>query len=152
MTIVDINGNKKECVAAYPDPDFPGYMKLEYNTNRKYQNWYPILEFIKNNPTLEHLTKNAPVQAEEIVGIVSSSTDITLTDKKQKWEDNTYKDFPLWISRGKGEGQIRTVIANTATSLIIDKKWDEIPNKTSQYVLSWNVHDPQPLGNILKPS
>lgn len=54
-----------------------------------------------------------------------------------------------WISRGKGEGQIRTILKNNHNTLIINKEWEIIPDITSQYVISHNVHNPKILGNTL---
>lgn len=150
MKIIDINGNTRDCEKAFPDPTYPGYMRVEFKTVvRSHHVWYPISEFIKNNPELENLTKSAPAVMDDVVGVVSSSTETGLTDKKQKWKENAYVGFPLWVSRGTGEGQIRTVTANTHNALTIDKKWEVKPDKTSQYVLSYNIHDPQPLENAL---
>src|SRR3990167_5931408 len=103
MKIIDINGNKRDCTKAYPDPDYPGYMRVEFETEvRRHHVWYPIEDFVKNNPQLESLTKNAPTVSEDIVGVVSSSSADSLTDKKQVWKENAYTGFPVWISRGAG--------------------------------------------------
>jgi len=150
MQIIDINGNTRECTKAYPDNSYPGYMKIEYKTEvRSYSDWYPIKDFVVNNPTLAHLTTNASPVALDDLGVVTKCTPITLKDKTKKWETNAYTDFPIWISRGKGEGQTRIVISNTHHTLTINKEWDAIPDESSQYVLSHNIHDPQVLGNTL---
>lgn len=153
MKIIDINGEERECVKASPDPKFAGYMKVDFvSKNRKgyyHSEWYPISDFIKNNPTLKHLTASAPKVIKEDLGVVTSAKQLTLTDKTKKWKENIYAGFPVWISRGKGEGQTRQVLKNTSTTLTINKPWKDIPNGTSQYVLSHNVHDPQVRGNIL---
>lgn len=150
MKIIDINGNERECIKVYPDKDYPGYMRVEFKTKvRSHHEWYPIEEFIKNNPTLKKITVDAPRVAEETLGVVSSSSKNELTDKKQNWELNIYVGFPVWISRGLGEGQVRIITSNTSNTLVIDKPWDILPNKTSQYVISHNIHDPQVRGNTL---
>lgn len=150
MVITDINGKQRDCVKAYPDKDYPGFIKIEYkNERRSYNEWYPVDEFLAKNPDFNDSTKEIKPQAPEIAGIVSSATDITLTDKTQKWAKNTYAGFPVWISRGKGEGQVRNVISNTKDTLVIDKKWGAKLNKFSQYVLSRNIHEQMPAtGNI----
>lgn len=149
MIITDINGKQRECFKAYPDKDHPGFIKVEYkNERRSYNEWYPVDEFLAKNPNFDP-TKEIKHEAPEIAGIVTSSTDITLTDKTQNWAENTYAGFPVWISRGKGEGQVRNVISNTKDTLVIDKKWDTKLNKFSQYVLSRNIHEQMPVtGNI----
>lgn len=150
MTIIDVNGNERTCVKAFPDKNYPGYMRIEFKgAIRSHHEWYPIDEFSKNNPKLAYLTNSAPVVTEEVVGVVSSSTPTSITDKKRSWKENAYKGFPIWISRGLGEGQIRTVISNSHNTIHIDETWETKPNKTSQYVLSHNIHDPQPLENAL---
>ncbi len=151
MKIVDLNGNERDCVKAYLDKDYLGYMRVEFKTAvRSHHEWYPIDEFIKNNPKLKQLAGGAPRTTEETLGIVTASTPTKLTDTKQKWEVNSYIGFPVWISRGLGEGQVRIVVSNTKNTIEVDKKWNILPNKTSQYVLSYNIHNPKPIGNILQ--
>lgn len=128
-------------------------MKIEFKSktrkNYTYSEWYPVTDFVKNNPKLAHLAKKAPKPVKEDLGVVSSATKNSLTDKTKGWEQNIFASYPLWISRGKGEGQVRTILANDAHRLTIDKPWQVVPDKTSQYVISFNIHDPQVLGNIL---
>jgi hypothetical protein len=153
MKIIDINGKERECKKVSPDPKFAGFMKVEYvsKTRKGYTHseWYPIKDFIKNNPTLENLTTEAPGLVEDALGRVSKADKKKLSDKTQNWKENCYRGFPVWISRGKGEGQTRTVISNTHNTIIIDKQWKVVPDKSSQYVISHNVHDPQIIGNTL---
>ena len=150
MQIIDINGNTRECAKAYPDNSYPGYMKIEYKTQvRSYSDWYPIKDFIANNPTLTHLATHASPVAIDDLGVVTKCAPLTLKDKTKKWQVNTYADFPLWITRSKGEGQTRTEVSNTHNTLTVDKARDVIPDDSSQYVLSHNIHDPQALGNTL---
>lgn len=150
MKIIDLNGNERDCVKAYPDKEYPGYMRVEFkNKTRSHHEWYSMDEFVKNNPGLKHLCLSAPKTAEETLGIVTNSKPIELTDKKQNWAIDSYVGFPVWISRGRGEGQLRTIIANTQDTVKIDKKWTILPNTTSQYVISRNIHDPNVLGNML---
>lgn len=153
MQIIDINGETRECQEISPDQSFPGYMKVLYvSKNRKdhtYSEWYAVSDFIAHNPTLSHLADTAPKPFSEDLGTVSSATPITLKDTTKKWEENLFKNYPVWISRGKGEGQIRNILANTKNTLTIDSPWEITPNKTSQYLISHNVHDPQIMGNIL---
>lgn len=151
MVVNDINGKQRECVKAYPDKAYPGFIKVEYkNERRSYNEWYPVDEFLAKNPDFNNSAKEIKHEPSEVAGIVTSVTDITLTDKTQKWEKNTYTGFPVWISRGKGEGEVRNVLSNTKDTLVIDKEWDTKPNKYSQYVLSRNIHEQMPaLGNIL---
>lgn len=153
MKIIDINGEERDCTKVYPDPKFAGYMKVEFISKNRvgytHSEWYPIIDFVKNNPTLKDLTTKAVKVVNDDLGIVTSAKKNNLIDNSKKWEENEYVDFPIWISRGKGEGQTRKVIKNTKNTIFIDKAWDILPNNTSQYVLSHNIHDPQVRGNTL---
>jgi hypothetical protein len=153
MKIIDINGKERECFKVFPDSKFAGFMKIEYTSKTRkgyaHSEWYPIKDFIKNNPTLKNLTTGAPKVAEDTLGRVSKADKTILTDKSQNWKENCYLGFPVWISRGKGEGQTRTIVSNTHNTITINKKWEIIPDKSSQYVISHNVHDPQIIGNTL---
>lgn len=150
MIIIDINGKQRKCVKAYPDQDYPGYIKVEFkNERRSYNEWYPVEEFLAKNPKFSDPTKEIKHEAPEIAGVVTSATSISLTDKTQNWAKNSYTGFPVWIPRGKGEGQVRNVVSNTKDTLVIDKEWEVKPNKYTQYVLSHNIHEQMPVtGNI----
>lgn len=153
MNIIDINGNERECIDVKPDKLWPGYMKVKYvsevNAHKVREEWYPKQDFIKNNPSLSEYVKDVKDLWKEDLGSVSASTEKTLTDKTKKWQLNEFAGYPLWISRGEGEGQTRTILSNDSTTLTIDTIWDVLPNKFSQYVISHNVHDPQIMGNTL---
>jgi len=153
MKIVDINGSARECFNIAPDKNFPGFMKAEFKSKWRrgytHAEWYSIADFIKNNPQLVNLAKKAAKTAKEDLGVVNKATRDSLTDKNKKWPKDIFAGYPLWISRGKGEGQTRTILANDIHHLTIDKPWEIIPDKTSQYVISFNVHNPHALGNTL---
>ncbi len=153
MLIIDINGNKRECAKIQPDPLWPGYLNVSYYSrddgSKTRDEWYPKADFIKNNPTLKKYTDGANDLWKEDLGTVTSASQLTLADKTKKWRTNEYAGYPIWISRGDGEGQTRTILKNTDDTLIIDKEWDTLPTKLSQYVISHNVHDPQVMGNTL---
>lgn len=153
MKIIDINELERDCISVSPDKNYPGYMLVVFASPRspsgKRNEWYKIEDFIKNNPTLAHLSKIKLIAPREDLGVVTLATELTLIDKTKKWKKNEFSKYPVWISRGTGEGQTRTVLSNSSNTLIIDDEWDVIPNKSSQYVVSYNVHDPQVLGNSL---
>src|SRR3989344_8273048 len=49
MNIIDINGNERKCAKAYPDPTYPGFIKVEFVTPRRsYSEWYPINDFLRS--------------------------------------------------------------------------------------------------------
>lgn len=153
MTIIDINGNERECVTIAPDPLWPGYMKVAYISKnglaQTRQEWYPKQDFVKNNPTLSSYLDGATAVAREDLGAVSQASSMTLVDKSKHWHLNEFAGYPVWIARGVGEGQTRTVLMNTEDTIVIDAAWEVIPTSSSQYVISYNVHDPQVMGNTL---
>lgn len=153
MKIIDINGNNRECVTVRPDVNWPGYMKAVIVSGRgTHTEWYPVDEFFKMNPKLKDLIKETPKKKEEDLGIVTESKHNSLTDKKKNWKNNVFTGTPVWISRGKGEGQTRTVTSNTKSTIIVDKDWEILPDTSSQYVVSENVHNPHIFGNTLPQS
>ncbi|OGK18815.1 hypothetical protein A2799_02035 [Candidatus Roizmanbacteria bacterium RIFCSPHIGHO2_01_FULL_39_24] len=132
---------------------YPGYVRVEFASNRTapatYFEWYPVDDFIQNNPNLIHIVKKSKQPAHDDLGVVSHATVTTIIDKTKKWKPGIYKGFPVWISRGTGEGQVRNVIENTHNSLTVDKKFDLKPDKTSQYVLSHNIHNATVMNNTV---
>lgn len=153
MKIIDINGVARDCTSVAIDSNFPGYMKVEFlskiRKGYKHSEWYPIPQFVKNNPSLKQLAQGAAKIPNDDLGVVTEAKPRQLIDRTKKWEANIYAGYPIWIARGKGEGQTRFILSNNKNSLKIDKDWETLPNKTSQYVISYNVHDPQVLGNTL---
>lgn len=151
MKIFDINGKERECVKAYVDPNYPGYVTIIFDSKRnpgtQYIQWIPISDFLEHNPSLLSITKGADITpAIDIASTVSKVGKNTLQDITQNWEDDDYKGYFVWISRGAGEGQLRKVVACTNNTLTIDKPWEKpFPDKTSQYVLTSTLSN-LPLG------
>lgn len=153
MKIIDINGLERDCLEVSADPDYPGYAKITFASKRRpgeiRTEWYPADDFFKLNPDLKALKKSFVTPPKDTLGVVTSSKADSLKDTTQKWQPNCYAGYTVWISRGKGEGQTRSIVKNTKNTLYIDKPWDTPPDKTSQYVVSRNIHNPVPLNNTL---
>lgn len=155
MKIIDINGRERECEKAYLDPEWPGYITVAFKSKRRqgytHTEWYPIADFARRNPHLEDLYKGhvTSVQAQEFAGIVSSSSPKSIIDTTQSWVKNLYAGFHVWISRGPGEGQTRTILSNTATELMVDKTWGVRPTNESQYAVVRQLGDTSVQGNVL---
>lgn len=155
MKIIDINGRERECEDAYLDPKWPGYVTAKFKSKRRegysHTEWYPIPEFLQNNPELKYIVdgKDSPNPKEEIAGEVTAAGKDSIRDSSANWFDNAYAGFQLWISRGKGEGQVRTILSNTAKTVKVDKPWDKKPDKTSQYAIIREVKNTTPQGNTL---
>lgn len=153
MFYIDVNLESRECSAIEPDASFPGYMKISFISKiRKgfvYHEWYKTSDFITNNPQLAHLAKSSLGLPKDELGVVSKATAKSLTDKTKNWQVNEFLGGQVWISRGKGEGQTRPIESNTHNQLVIKEPFEITPDKTSQYLISFNVHDPQVVGNTL---
>lgn len=146
MQITDINGQIRNPKKVFLDPEFSGYVRVEFN---RYHEWYSVKEFLQFNPDLKHLVEGAADLPKDTTGTANKATNNTLTDATQNFKPNSYMDFMVWISRGKGEGQKRYVIKNTKDTLTIDKPWEVKPDSTSQYVLAQHIMDVPPMGNTL---
>ena len=156
MKITDINGRERECTRIFLDPHWPGFVTVEFQSkNRigyKHTEWMPTDDFLSRNPNLKGKIPDddAPIKRPpQIAGEVTLAGPDTLTDSSRQWDANAYAGIYVWISRGKGEGQVRTVLANTKNKLRVDKPWDTKPNKTSQYSLIYNKPTIAPQGNTL---
>lgn len=66
-------------------------------------------------------------------GGVSSATATTLTDSAQSWGADEYKGGTVRILSGTGAGQVRTITANTATTLTVTPAWTTTPDTTSRF-------------------
>ncbi len=147
MKIIDINGSERTAKKAFLDPNYPGYVRVDF---RRHHEWYSIKEFLKNNPNMKDVVKGAKETAPDITGTVTQAKEKTLKDDTQNFSPNEYMDYHVWISRGHGEGQVRSVIKNTKDTLTINKAWDTKPNTTSQYVVASEIdEDMKSMGNTL---
>ena len=145
MKIVDINNQERNCDKVYLDPHWPGFVTVLFvSKNRpgfKHTEWMPQEQFFQNNPELkgkvsaDFLPTPPPPQ---IASIVTGATADTLSDNTRSWKKNLYAGYFCWISRGKGEGQVRTILSNTPKKLTLDKPWEVRPNKTSQFAILHN--------------
>ena len=68
-------------------------------------------------------------------GMVTTATLNTLTDATKNWPDNQWKDYVVEIVSGTGEGQIRKIVSNTSSTLVVDPPWTTVPDTTSRYAI-----------------
>lgn len=66
-------------------------------------------------------------------GTLTSATTTTATDTGATWNNNAYINGALRITGGTGSGQYRRIIANTATVITVDYKWNTVPDATSTF-------------------
>ena len=147
MKIKDINGSEREAQKVFMDPDYPGYVRLEF---RRHHEWMTIKEFMHFNPDMGEIVRGAYQPPEDLTGEVSKATNNSLTDTSQNFKLNEYMGFHIWISRGIGEGQVRSVIKNDENTITIDKPWEAKPAEGSQYVLAQEIDENmKAMGNTL---
>lgn len=153
MKIIDINGDERDCDEVKLDKQYPGFITVKYTSPRRpehqYVEWYPIEEFNKNNPELSTVLGNPTPPPKGDLGVVSHSGEFYIEDITKDWTDNIFVGFMLWISRGTGEGQVKTIKSNTKNTLTVDSAFDPLPDQKSQYLISYDIHDVKILGNNL---
>jgi hypothetical protein len=147
MKIIDINGTERDAKKVFLDPEFPGYVRIEFKRHRE---WMTIKEFLQKNPNLKDVVKDAKEAAPDITGTVSSATNSTLKDTSQSFDPNAYMGYHVWIARGHGEGQVREILKNSQNTLTLNVPWETKPNNTSQYVIANKIDkDMHAMGNTL---
>jgi GT2 family glycosyltransferase len=76
-------------------------------------------------------------------GNVSATTNTTLTDNNMSWNVNEWTPGAVKIIAGLGMGQVRSVTANSPTTLVVWPDWDVKPGVGSIYQLlnnsTWSV-------------
>lgn len=80
------------------------------------------------------------IQKNSVTGLVSAATATSITDTSKAWTVDEWKGYTVLITLGKGIGQWRKVINNTATTLNVIG-WDAgvVPDTTSAYKLFTGV-------------
>ncbi len=79
-------------------------------------------------------------------GIVSRATAVTLSDATRTWgtirTPSLSTSDAVAIVRGRGAGQWRRIVSNTANTLQLDRAWEVIPDQSSHYVIMrWSSED-----------
>ena len=92
---------------------------------------------------------------QQSVGTVTAATATSITDAQQKWglikTSSLASADAIAIIDGKGTGQWRRIVSNTATTIKVDKPWDVIPDATSHYsVMRWSAEDWLVKDNVLE--
>jgi parallel beta-helix repeat protein len=73
------------------------------------------------------------------LGTVSSATSTTLTDTTATLTAGALTGYWVAIVSGPGVGQVRRIVANTATQVTIDAPWQVLPDTSSQYTIDGGV-------------
>lgn len=68
-------------------------------------------------------------------GHPTSAMATTLADNTQNWKPGAQRDATVLIIAGRGFGQYRTVVDNTADTLTIDQPWRVVPDTSSYFVV-----------------
>jgi hypothetical protein len=74
------------------------------------------------------------VEASVDTGVADATSAVDhLDDSAKSWPVNAFTDLIIEITGGTGEGQIRKIASNTATSIVPVTNFDTAPNATSTY-------------------
>jgi len=79
-------------------------------------------------------------------GTATSATSTTLVNSAKTWTDSKWINYQVRITAGTGIGQIRTITANTGTTLTV-AAWTVTPDATSEYSIEGNDDFVYLLGN-----
>jgi hypothetical protein len=63
----------------------------------------------------------------------------TFTDSTQNFAPGVLKGTTIVIVRGRGLGQVRTIVDNTATSVTVEPAWDAVPDAKSLYTIDKEI-------------
>lgn len=72
-------------------------------------------------------------------GTATSATSTTLVDSSKAWIANRWNNLAVRITAGTGIGQIRTIIATSATSLTVTPPWSVTPDTSSNYEIQGDL-------------
>jgi hypothetical protein len=67
--------------------------------------------------------------------IATSASSFIIEDLSQDWKINEWTNYQVRILSGKGEGQRRTIVSNTASAITVSNAWTITPDSTSVYSL-----------------
>ena len=67
-------------------------------------------------------------------GLATNASITTLEDADKSWQSEVWAGAWVRIVKGKGAGQARNIISNSAMELVV-AAWDQIPDPTSEYVI-----------------
>jgi len=65
-------------------------------------------------------------------------TQNTVGNESLEMNANRYRGLTVWVTRGRGAGQERTIAANTTTELTVASAWSVEPDATSFFVVAEN--------------
>jgi hypothetical protein len=67
------------------------------------------------------------------VGTITQATVGVLEDSHQSWNTNSWVNYYVSLTSGKGSGQIRKIISNTATTLKVSPAFAAVPDDYSKF-------------------
>ena len=80
-----------------------------------------------------HFLKNTSLGGTAAGTSTGGNSTSTLIDTSKAWTTNAWAGSKVYITGGTGNGQSRTVLTNTATTLTISGTWMTTPDATSTY-------------------
>jgi hypothetical protein len=110
-----------------------------------------------NGPALPHNDgetilneSGGPSHQDADFGYVSSASSTSLTAAQARWPQLTSGAIVVIVG-GKGQGQWRRVVGNSARSLTLDQAWDVVPDASSRYsITGWSAENWLVQDNLLQ--
>lgn len=141
-------------VVQQPSSD-PRRRRWIWNTLPAYQNRY--LRFINRLETLRSRTRREQGLSPYVYlredatdglrlwefqsGFIGSASSNTIGDSAKNWVPDRYVNATVELLSGAGQGQRRSVITNTATTLTVSPAWDTLPSAGASYRLQASIAD-----------
>ncbi|MFH1957357.1 MAG: hypothetical protein ABIJ15_02645 [bacterium] len=74
------------------------------------------------------------------------TTAFSVTKTNMGWKENKYVGYTLQVTGGKGAGQKKNIVSNTADTFYIETAWDTMPDQTSVF----EINTVQIIGTVAK--
>jgi hypothetical protein len=91
----------------------------------------PIVESVSQNISWIKTSNKSTLPSKTINGIVVSAGSNTLSSAGHSWTTDSLVNYKVKIVSGTGEGQVRTITANTSNVLTLSSGWSTLPNPTA---------------------
>jgi prepilin-type processing-associated H-X9-DG protein len=76
------------------------------------------------------------VRQAKTIGFATGASPTSLVDQRQSWKPGLHQNSAVLIISGRGFGQYRRVLDNTANTLTLAQPWNVTPDATTEYVVS----------------
>jgi RHS repeat-associated protein len=110
-----------------------------------------VLQEVEDRGNTSNVQGNPPATDLPVLNVqftdvsTGANTATTLNDTHQSFTANQWAGFVVKITAGPGAGQVRTIVSNSATQLVVNQAWTTLPTAASSFVI-YTVINPDPVG------